>query len=325
MTEKKADHEEKMKMIQEKLAEFRKNKPKLQLIQRLSLYDPNYSDDYRNLSLDELKIKWKTVRPLMLKSLDKSHPPHHHNPQLARERHQTLKPIFQTLKENVEDKKCKHENRVESMDYPGRQICKDCAVVLPASFGKKRMGVFLDDESRIVKAVPVEKLMQRQFREARKPLSCINPTCPSYDAIKGYGVPLVEKIVTVNGKQQQILGCDICKGKPRSCINPTCPSYDAIKGYGVPLVEKIVTVNGKQQQILECDICKGTHSISHETSEVSKPDQNTDQLLKTLKELDPQYDINLQKYKYLTDGDLEEEIANLQKANIAIKRPFSKA
>ena len=56
MTEKKVDHKEKMKIIQEKLAEFRKNKPKLQLIQRLSLYDPNYSDDYKNLSL-ELRIK----------------------------------------------------------------------------------------------------------------------------------------------------------------------------------------------------------------------------------------------------------------------------
>ena len=43
------------------------------------------------------------------------------------------------------------------MDYPGRQICKDCAVVLPESFGRKNIGVFLDDESHIVKAAPVQK------------------------------------------------------------------------------------------------------------------------------------------------------------------------
>ena len=45
-------------------------------------------------------------------------------------------------------------------------------------------------------------------------------------------------------------------------------------------------------------------------------------MLKTLQELDPQYDINLAKYKNLTDGDLEEEIIALQKADITIKKLF---
>ena len=180
-------HEEKMKIIQKRLEEFQSQKEKITLLRNLNLYDPNYSDEYKNLSVDELKVKWEPIKSLRGKAAEKIYPEHHYNPTIARERKKTLKPIFESLKQNVGEtqretfdkgnrresvykpqivgeKICKHENTVESLEWPGRQICKDCAVVLPEGYGKTHTGVIVDDDINIVKRIPVDKLLKKQFK-----------------------------------------------------------------------------------------------------------------------------------------------------------------
>ena len=121
-------HEEKMKIIQKRLAEeYQANKPKIQLLRNLSLYDPNYSDKYKNLSVRRVtkvngnlskssraRVSIREIaRPPRLNDdsamapkvatelesrraeAEKIYPEHHYDPTLARERKQTFKPIFE--------------------------------------------------------------------------------------------------------------------------------------------------------------------------------------------------------------------------------------
>ena len=44
---------------------------------------------------------------------------------------------------------------------------------------------------------------------------------------------------------------------------------------------------------------------------------NKEELLLKLKNLDPQYEINLEKYKHLTNEDLQSEIIALEKSDIS--------
>ena len=198
------------------------------------------------------------------------------------------------------------KNTVESPEWPGRQICKDCATVLPDSFGKTNIGVFLDDQSHIIKAAPVEKLMQRQFRDFRKSPSCMDPNCPSYDSAKGRGVPLTEKYIMKDGEKHKIWECDICKGTEK-VFEIEEPSYAGRAALPPPLF--------------------APGEAPPPPPPPSPPlgdDSNKTQLLTHLQKLDPQYDINLQKYKNLTNEDLKGEIIALEKAGIAVKKYFPK-
>ena len=310
-------------------AELKKHRPKFEKkspealhkakLERLKKLDPNFSKEYENLSADELQQK---IRNIQFKKFA--------NPKSflgGKDKKLGKTTIIGTTATSTQDPtasaaalkaadmapagpldlflptiKCKHEKTVVNDDFPGSSVCTECGLVIKPNTGNQK-GVALIDDKRHKMPHPKE-ISSDIHREIQKSsdidseFNCIKPSCPSFDIKTGKGAPMKKIRKTYTDSD----------GKIHEYFMLQCPICSHTREDGNELME------GESYTGHVID-----HNIIGQVQHKSKHE-----LLEELRKLDPQYDINKEKYQLLESSELEDQVIALEKNSEFIKKNFPK-
>ena len=266
-------------------------------LERLKKLDPNFSKEYANLSTEELQQKIRTLlrkkfatpKSFSEKStnLEKTFPQPPSNPATHQDISQDTDPRPNYF---IPTAKCKHEKTVINPDFPGSKVCTECGLVLKPDTSHQKGVAFISEKRHKMphhKEIATD-IHQKIQSDSTSGFNCVNPECPSLDLTTGKGTSMMKIAKTHTDKDGNIHEYFILQ-----C--PVCSHTDEDKSHTGYVMD---------------------HNIIGQVTHTSSKDE----LLAKLKEFDPQYDINQEKYKLLENDELEKQIIALEKAGIATKK-----